>query len=278
MTTESTELARSFYDELDQLPAEIPGAATLEPGRISWLHGTNAAGAKAPGCFYAKDTAFTDPPGAPWVLDERYIDQEQPETGYSATELRIAILGERSQWFRPGQDRGDLPEWLPGYTDGAKKLTEYLIVVEGVADPMVLSVSGKYKAGPFARIVSTYRRSALAQAMRKVKRTLPLWSFWLPVAGQRDAAGKPIYTKAQDGEGKEYGSIVTPPALVGQPIPRTAADILDGAAIWESHGEWLKYKRLPQGTVEAAYTVHNGHPQLPPGKNVPRPIGEDEDF
>lgn len=272
-TDETTGLARTFIDDLDQLPAEIPGAANLEPGRISWLHGTNAAGAKMPGCFYAKDTAFVEVPPAPWTLDERYIDQG--EVGYSAPKLNIALIGWREQWFRPGQDRGDLPEWLTAYESGAKKLVEYLILVEGLAEPMVLSVSGKYKAGPFAQIISGFKRGALAQAMRKVKRTLPPWAFWLPIAGQRDRDGRPVYLKAQDGEGKEYGSIVTVPVLVGSPIARSVQDIMDGAAVWEQYQDWLKYKRLPQNTTEAAYTI-SGPPQLPPGRNVPQPLDDSE--
>ena len=265
MTTELT-----FLDDLDQLPDEIPGAQHLEPGRVSWLHGIKDA--KMPGCFYAKDTAFIEPPDAPWAPDPRYEDQG--ERGFSAPVLRIAILGERSQWFEPGQDRGDMPNWLNAYQDGAKKLTEYLIAVEGITDPMVLSVSGKYKAGPFARIVSDYRRGALAQAMRKVKRTLPLWSFWLEIGGKKDAAGKPAYEKAMDGDGKEYGSIVTVPVLLAPPIPRSVNELVEGGAIWGMHDAWRGYKRLPQGTAEGSYTI-SAPPQLPPGRNVPQQIEEE---
>lgn len=250
----TTELARTFMDDLDQLPDEIPGAATLEPGRIAWLHGINSGGAKTPGMFYAKDTAFTDPPAAPWVLDERYIDQG--EIGYSAPVLRIAIIAERTQWFIPGEQKGDSSEWLIAYQDGAKKLTEYLIKVQGLDDPMVLSVSGLYKARPLIDIVTTYRRGALTQAMRKTKRTLPLWSFWLPIAN-KTKDGKTEYIKATDASGKEYGSVVTPPALAGAPEPRTAAEILADAALWQEFraAGWLEYKRLPRETVEGAYTI-----------------------
>lgn len=275
-TDETTTLARTFIDDLDQLPAEIPGAANLEPGRLSWLHGVNAGTVKTPGVFFGKNTAFTDSPDEPWAADERYA--EKGEFGYSAPELRIAFIGWRDQWFRPGADRGDLPTWLPGYEEGAKKLTEYLIRVAGLADPMVLSVSGKYKAGPIADIVSSYKRGALTQAMRKYKRTLPLWSFWLPVANKRGADLKTVYIKAQDGSGKEYGSVVTPPSLAGLPQPRTAAEILDDAALWTEYREmgWFDYKRLPQSTVEASYVVTSAPPQLPPGRNVPVPVTEGE--
>jgi hypothetical protein len=268
----SDELTRTFSQALDELPDEIPGAGNLDPGRISWLHGTNQAGAKAPGVFYGKDTAFTEPPTAPWAVDNRYEDQG--EFGYSATELRIAILGWRDQWFLPGEDRGDLPTWLPTYEAGAKKLTEYLIMVDGLLDPMVLSVSGKYKAGPFAKIFSDYRRGSLAQAMRKIKRTLPPWSHWLTVAGKRDAGGKPIYEKAMDGDGKEYGSIVTPPVLVAPPIEVTIETLKEGIFLYQQYQNagWFNYRRTPRDVVEGH--VVSSAPQLPPGRNVPQQIEE----
>lgn len=275
MTTENTDLARTFYDELDQLPAEIPGAATLEPGRINWYHGVKAA--KLPGVFYARDTAFTDAPPAPWALDERYSDQG--ELGYAAPRLNIAVLGWREQWFMPGENQGDSSTWLTTYAVGAKKLTEYLIRVQDLEDPVVLSVSGLYKAKPIIDLVSAFRRGTLIQAMRKTRRTLPLWSFWLPIAS-RTKDGKVEYIQAKDASGKEYGSVVTPPALAGQPLPRTATEILEDAALWQEFREagWFNFKRLPQNAVEASYSVSHGHPQLPPGKNVPVPIEEDEEF
>lgn len=276
MTTETTELARTFIDDLDQLPAEIPGAATLEPGRLSWLHGVNAGTVKTPGVFFGKDTAFTDVPGEPWTTDDRYA--EKGEFGYSAPELRIAVIGWREQWFLSGDQPGDpAKEWLLAYQDGAKKLTEYLIRVQGLDDPMVLSVSGKYKAGPIADIVSGYKRGALTQAMRRYRRTLPLWAFWLPVANKRGADGKTIYIKAQDGSGKEYGSVVTPPGLAGLPQARTAKEILGDAALWQEYREagWFDFKRLPQNTTEASYVV-TSTPALPPGRNVPVPVSTEE--
>lgn len=268
MTTDT--LARTFMDDIDQLPAEIPGAATLEPGRLSWLHGSTGQ-VKTAGCFYAKDTAFVEPPVSPWVLDERYTDQG--EIGYSAPELRIAFIANRSQWFLPGENRGDFPEWLSTYQEGAKKLVEYLIQIDGIYEPMVLSVSGKYKAVPIADILSTYRRGSLAQAMRKVKRTLPAWSFWLPIANKRQD-GKTLYLKASDGDGKEYGSVVTPPALIGPPMARTAQELIEGAAIWQEYQEWSKYTRTPQGVSEASYTVES-RPALPAPRNVPQPVEEE---
>ncbi len=266
----TTDIVKTFYDELDQLPAEIPGAATLEPGRINWFHGVKAA--RLPGVFYARETAFTDTPPTPWVLDERFED----ELGYSAPRLDLAILGWRDQWFRPGENRGDSSTWLPTYEAGAKKLTEYLVRVSGLDDVMVLSVSGLYKARPIIDLVSAYRRGSLTQAMRKVKRTLPLWAFWLPVAS-RVKDGKTEYLEATDSDGKQYGSVVTPPALAGAPIARSVAEIMADAVIWQEFRDvgWFDFKRAPRDVTEASYVVSSA-PQLPAGRNVPQPITVDE--
>ena len=270
----TTEIVPSFLDTIDALPAEIPGAAALEPGRLNWYHGVNAGNVKTPGVFYARATAFMDTPDAPWETDNRFAD----ETGYSAAELRIAFIANRSQWFIPAEEQGKPPQrWLQGYEVGAKKLTEYLIMVDGLSEPMVLSVSGKYKAGPFADILSEYRRGALAQAMRQVRRTLPVWAFWLPIAGKRDASGNPVYLKASDGDGKEYGSIVTPAALVDRPIPASVEHIVRGGQVWEEYREWRDFKRGRDAVIEGVYTVE-AMPALPAPKNAPQPLDESELF
>jgi len=269
----TTDLARSWMDDVDELPAEIPGASNLEPGRLAWLHGVSAGGAKTPGVFYGKDTAFVEPPPTPWVVDERH----ENELGYSCPELRLAFIANRSQWFIPGETKDDLSTWLLDYQEGAKKLTEYLVLIDGIVEPMVLAVSGKYKAGPIAQLLSDYRRGALAQAMRKTKRNLPAWAFWLPIANKRDKNGKTEYVSAKDSDGKDYNSVVTPPTLIGAPIPVSKEMLLYGAELWQQYQDWAKAKRMPHdGNVsEASYTVEPQR-QLPPPKNLPVALTEED--
>jgi hypothetical protein len=272
----TTDIVRTFIDDLDQLPDEIPGAATLEPGRINWYHGVDAGKVKTPGVFFARETAFTVEPGSPWELDDRYAGKG--EVGYSAPELHIAFLGWREQWFLPGEHQGDRATWLPGYQDKAKKLIEYLVRVQGLDEPMVLSVSGLYKSKPIADLLSNYRRvGALAQAMRKTKRNLPLWSFWLPIGGQRGADLKPVYIKAETSAGEAKGSVVTPPALIGLPVARTAAEIMADAALWQEYhaANWFTLKRLPRDTAEGSYVVSETKALPAPRKNVPVTMEEE---
>jgi hypothetical protein len=273
MTTESTAIVPSYLDAIE-LPDDLP-EIRLEPGRLNWHHGKDAGKVKVPGVFFGRDTAFAEPPGEPWESDDRFIDDDGP--GYSAEKLRLAFIGERSQWFASGKNANDPITWL---RDGErvpegtkiKKQVEHLVLVDGLPDVMVLSVSGYYKSRPIDDIIRTYERGALALEIRRRKRRLPRWTHWLTIGGRVDAQGKPVLIKATDAKGDEHGSDVTPPALLGvEPVDEaTFMQAIEAWNLYNSLG-WFRFKRLPAGTVEASYTVTE-RPALPPGRNVPQPI------
>lgn len=207
--------------------------------------------------------------------------------GFSAPDLRLAFIGSRSQWFIPNEDRTKPPHWVVDYEREvreagltAKKQVEYLVLVEGVTDPMVLSVSGKHKAQPFADALGAYRNGLLKQASRIAKRQLPLWAFWLPFAGKTTEQGKPLYLEATDGDGKGYGSIVTPPALQ---LPANAMDALfvgpqvlrAGAEVAHDYAAWFKTQRGNNAVIEAEYEVVETR-MLPAGRNQPQPLTDDD--
>lgn len=252
-------------NQIEDLPTE-----QLEPGRIIWLHGTKQA--KTPGVFYARASEFADPPAAPWQADTRFDD----EVGFSAPSLRLAVIGWRQQWFIPGAD-GQPPTYLTTYEAGAKKNVEVLCLVEGLSDPMVLSVSGMNKAKPILDLIRSYEEGLLKQASRIARKALPRWTFWLPIRN-KERDGKTEYIDAKDGSGKSYGSVVTPPALY---LPDDAMescfvgeDILrQGAEVRAQYSAWFAVKRLPAGVIEAEVVER---PALPPGRNVPQPISEAE--
>jgi hypothetical protein len=277
--TDVTAIVPSFLDDMDDLPTDLP-SVQMEPGRLSWLHGETAGKIKAPGVFFGRDTAFVEPPSAPWELDERYLESDGP--GYSVPVLRLAFIGERSQWFIPGEAKNDPITWIPNgqrSPDGTKvkKLIEYMVLIDGMADPMVLSVSGFYKSKPFEDLLRGYERGALAQLMRQKKRNFPRWAFWLTIGGKVDTAGKPILEKAKDASGEEFGSDVTPPTLLAAPALVDKATFMRAIDVWNLYNSlgWFKHQRLPRGVAEASYTI-SAVPQLPPGKNVPQQITEDE--
>lgn len=271
----TTELAPSFLDSVDELPMDLP-SVTMEPARLYWYHGVDAGKIKTPGVFFGKDTAFTDTPPAPWETDDRYLDTDGP--GYSVARLRLAFVGWREQWFIPGAAAGDKIQWIPNggrSPEGTKvkKNIEYLILVDGLPDPMVLSVSGFYKSKPFEDIIRDYERGALAQLMRAKKRTFPRWSHWLTIGGKTDDKGKPIIESAKDSKGEEFGSGVTPPTMIAPPALVSAETMRAGIDTWNLYNSlgWFKFQRTNASTVEAEYTVETV-PQLPAGRNVPQPI------
>lgn len=273
----TTDLARTALDELDELTDELP-SITLEPGKINWYHGVDAGKVKTPGVFFGKETAFTEPPPLPWETDERYIDSDG--LGYSVAKLRIAFIGQREQWFIPGATDKDPITWLPNGTRApegtkVKKQVEYLILVDGLPDPMVLSVSGYYKSRPVAEILRAYERGALAQVIRQRKKAAPRWTHWLTIGGKVGPDGKPMYEKAKDSAGDEYGSIVTPPAMVAPPEIVSAEVFRRGIDTWNLYNDlgWFKFQRTNRDAVEASYVVEQ-RPALPAGRNVPQPVTE----
>jgi len=267
---------------MDAIPDDLP-SIQLDPPRLNWYHGVDAGKIKTPGVFFGRDTAFTDPPPPPWESDDRFIEDDGP--GYSVPLLRLAFIGERFQWFIPGEGKNDSRTWLRDgerVPDGTKikKQIEYLVIVDGLQDVMVLSVSGFYKSKPIENILRAYERGALAQLIRQKRRAFPRWSHWLTIGGKVDAKGQPVIEPARDAKGEEHGSDVTPPILRAAPAlvgGETFQQAIDTWNLYNSLG-WFKFKRLPQNTIDATYTVSNGYPQLPVGRNVPVPIDDTDDF
>jgi hypothetical protein len=275
----TTELAPSFLDSVDELPMDLP-SVTLEPARLYWYHGVDAGKIKTPGVFFGKETAFTSAPPAPWETDDRYLDTDGP--GYSVARLRIAFLGWRDQWFIPGATADDKIQWIPiggRSPDGAKvkKQIEYLILVDGLPDPMVLAVSGFYKSRPFENIIREYERGALAQLMRAKKRAFPRWSHWLTIGGKVDAKGIPIIESAKDAKGEEYGSSVTPPVMLAPPALISSDTMRLGIETWNLYNAlgWFKFQRTNRDTTEAVYTVEEQR-ALPAGRNVPVAVTDED--
>ncbi len=266
---------------IDDLPT-----GELAPGVIWWLHGAKAGQTKAPGVWYAKATEFADVPPAPWELDNRFEDEQ----GYSTPELRLAVIGWRAQWFLQDKDNPkSLPRYLPEYQDGANKHVEILVMIDGLDEPFIISVKGYHRTKAMLDAIREYENSLLKQASRMAKRALPRWTFYLPIKNKLNSKGETEYTEAQDGTGKSYGSVVTPPTLhlpsdamescfVGETVLRRGADIRT------QYNDWFKQKRLAPNEIEASYTVEevkalpapSATRALPAGRNVPQPVTNDD--
>ena len=285
----TTDLATSRQDALlDTYDGNLPESTGTGLGTFYWLHGTNKGGAKTPGVFYVKDSELPDPPEAPWQPDARYEDQAEPERGYSAALLKIAPIVWHSQWYMPERDedgeqvrRKGPRDWINGYKDGAQKHTDLICLVEGIADPLVLSADGKYKSGALMDIIRMYRngllRKADFRARKRGKRAVP-WMFWLPIGQRKRTDGSTDYVKVINPKtGKETGSTATPPTLY-LPVDTDSLLVTEeqlrlGGEIFSAFLEWSRELRQPRDVTEASYTV-SAAPQLPAGRNVP--IDEDE--
>lgn len=274
---------------LGSYDGDLPESSGTGLGTFIWLHGTNKSGAKTPGVFYVKDTELADLPDAPWGLDNRYEENDEPERGFSAAQLRIAPIIWHSQWFLPAGDddrqrkaRGP-KNWISGYVEGAQKHLDLICLVEGITDPMVFSANGQNKCGAMLDILKTYRNGLQRQAQFRAKRAdksrvVPPWTYWLPIANQKTGDGKTVYTEVFDKETGKGGSVVTPPALF---LPADAIDSLLvtpeqfrlGAEIYAAYLEWSREQRINRDTVEGSYTVEN-RPALPAPthRNIPQPI------
>jgi len=264
----------SFLDTINAIE-DLP-TGDLLPGTIWWLHGAKAGQTKAPGVWYAKATEFADTPPTPWQADNRFDD----EAGYSAPELRFAIIGWRSQWFQ--QDKDDpksLPQYILDYQAGANKHVEILTMVDGLDEPMIISLKGFHKTKVMLDLIRSYENGLLKHASRLAKKGLPRWTFYLPIKNKLNAKGEPDYIEAQDGDGKSYGSVVTPPTLY---LPADALEscfvgetvLRRGAEIRAQYDQWFKQKRLPQNMIEAESVEVKALPA--PRKNVPVLVDADE--
>lgn len=255
----TTDITTGFAGQIAGLDIPDEGTAPVSLGRLNWFHGNKAG--KTPGAFFAKATEFNGEPSAPWKSDDRF----ENDAGYSASRLRLAFIAIRSQWFIPQENAA--PIWITGYEAGARKAVECLCLVEGVAEPMVLSLSKVTKAKPIEQIVKTYREGLLRQASRIAGRNLPLWSFWLPI-GNPERDGKTQYEEVMK-DGKSTGAVVTSPVLYLPENPMdtlfVGADLLQyGAEIFREHAAWTTERRLPPNTVEGEVI---SYPALPAPKN-----------
>jgi hypothetical protein len=258
----------SFLETINAID-DIPTGDELPLGSFTWMHGNKAG--KTPGAFYGKAAEFPATPATPWVEDN---DRFDGENGYSATQLRIAVIGWRSQWYL--EQQGAPKHWITDYQQGAKKQVDLICFVEGLNDnPMILTLVKVSKSKPVEEALKSYREGLLRQASRIAGRALPLWSFWLPFAGQQKD-GKPVYEEFSGKDGK--ASFVTKPALY---LPENAMDELfvgadllrRGAEIARQYADWLRETRLPPNVIEGEVIER---PALPAPKNVPQPIEVDD--
>ncbi len=238
-----------------------------QPPRIWWHNGDKKT--KTPGSFYTKIDELGEAPGEPWQPDDRFDNEE----GFSAKQLNIAIIGHRGQAYR--QDGADSPRvWLRQYEPGALIYTEVLCLVEGITQPVVWAckgLTGKAVTGKGDGIVDRYKLVLLREVEKQVKKALPPWSFWLPIASEVDQSNKLVFSDTG------YGSTITRPRIhwpstnVKELIDTlfVGKDLLElGASIRTEYKDWFAVRRANEEAEPQPVTV--------PARNVPTPLSEED--
>lgn len=257
----------SFKDAIAQVDVEGAESLSSDAPKFHWYHGVKQA--KTAGHFFIKSAAAPITPDEPWTPFTNAYD----DTGYKAEALRIAVILKREVWFLPGE-QGTRPQYLTRYEDGAKLNVELLCFVEGFGDePLILSGSGKFKAGAFKNLVKQYEATLLRPAIAVAQKNLHPWTFWIPIGTQRDAKGSPVYELTQGANGGQ-GAAVTPPIIVGaldMDALFVGAELLKrGEMIKAAHAMWSTENRAAlTGEVVA-------HPQLPAPRNVPQVVSDED--
>lgn len=264
----------SFADQITALAIPDTKTVTFEPPRLWWHNGVKQA--KTGGSFYTRASEFPAGLTDPWTPEERF----EGEQGFATLKLNIAVLAYRSQPFRKYQDAAgkDRVEYGLKWEKGMSIHTEVLCMIPGYDGAAVWSMKGMTGQAVTGKggIIRSYVDGMLREAGRIAKRGLPLWSFWLPIGTKLLATDKIAY------EDTGFGSFVTPPALH---LPANAMDVLfvgsdllnRGAELLNEHEGWADARRMPEGTVEAEYTVSET-PQIAAPRNVPVAVDEGDTY
>lgn len=232
----------------DQVEAVNPPAYednTGNPPRLWWFNGVKQA--KTPGYFYTKLVEHHPVTSLdqPWVISNRFDD----EVGYEAPGLYVAVIGTRQQPFIPEKDTNGkvTRRFISQWVKGAQFYNEWLCFVRGIEYPVVLCSKG-LTGKSLALILKEAHRRLFLPAERIAKRSLPSWSFWLPITTMTDDKNRVMYVPT----GYEKNT-VTPPALRLPDLPDdeliekhfVGPDILnEGITIRQEYDAWLKEKRV----------------------------------
>jgi hypothetical protein len=252
-----------------------------------WWHNGQSERSREPGSFYVKADSLHELPGEPWRAVERF----EGEDGFAADALNIIFIGYRSQPFLETKE-GDrrVRTWLTKWQPGARILTEMLALVDGIDEPVVLSVKGmtgsaftkvaKSADGLPTGIIPRYQATVLRAASRAAGKPLDLWLCSIPVSSEVDSKGRVVYRDTG------HGSKVTPPAamwdVTDDPLAIAKARYV-GKDVYvyctelrKGYDEWLHQRRA----TEAAPAGHNRRATeaAPAGHNVPVDVGEDDEI
>ena len=250
---------------------------------IWWRHGVEAT--KTPGVFYCR-AADVGQAGAPWAPVERY----EGEAGFQTERLGMIVVRRRQWPFTTDDDRRYVfhEAWQPGM----RLLTQFLAIVDGINDPVVISLKGvagqAFTARSFAPdgtarvgIMPTLHRLVVQPAQARLNKPVPLYAFRFEVVGEhRD--GKPVFARLKHGPSVTLPALALP-ALAAESTPLYdalfvgAARMAQLSALYVESEAWARERPGAQ-PVEAAdvveATAHASAGDDPPAPLVAGPRGE----
>lgn len=202
--TQTQPQARTWTDDLTAVaPPMFADLNSIDRARLFyWL---NRGHMREAGFFHTSARQGKPTLGKPWVEAEVFKD----DPGYKAEGVSIAPICYRQRpfvWIEGGggrKYRRYLAEW-----DGQSQFyIEVICFVRGSAEVWVLTGDGMIGQA-LEGILNEYKDGLLNYARSVYGLNAPLWSFWLPLTGRKEANGQPRFE--QTGQ----GGLVTLPDLV----------------------------------------------------------------
>lgn len=153
---------------------------------IQWHNGQQALkkdnGIMGKGGFFINSREQRKAASLPdWKPDEITFDSGESETGPASTSARIAVIRSRRCWQEKTPAGVVLSHWND-YAKGKSGRQQWLIAVEGCSEFFVFSVKGT-NGQAMETAIAEHQKKVVAAARSLSKKNLPLYAFWLTVAG-----------------------------------------------------------------------------------------------
>ncbi|NJL06788.1 MAG: hypothetical protein HC911_18185 [Chloroflexaceae bacterium] len=227
----------------------IPSEALAQTKpRIHWIMADSNA--SQCGFWYSKSTPDADASGL-WA-DSSFRD----DFGYQSDTLRCIAVCSTSRPF--SVDENGMKVFSEKYEKGMKFYTEVATIVEGYAEPMIVTVKGASGVAWQNAMKQVDAWRATVKSNSRVN--LPRYAFWLELVPQRTPQGKPLLTDLYQGNKRNLFALATP-----SPSIEELRAMYIGNALMQSIGEsYADYKALIEPSVAAAAAAGGEEDGWPP--------------
>lgn len=207
----STEMVK-HEDKLPVLPDFAGDAIDAPPPaerRVVYWRNGNAQLKKLGGVQYTGGWCINAENLNPDILDASKWELENMTSRDGKKEFAVfttpvihaAMLGWREAWTERQHVDGVRPVYRRDYGEGLTSYVEVACIADSVKTGVVLTAKGHNAA----KLKKAYG-IALAELAARFKSPVPPWAFFMPLGGETDEKGVPIYTAY--GKGEQQSSIV----------------------------------------------------------------------